>query len=500
MHSSRRKSHSPRWRPRRKCRPEPINIEIDLDRKLIRFNHQGDGVSWRDALGGGILVLADSGSGKSSAPLRTILASALVSRASVVIPTVKPQDAKRYAKIAKSFGYAPHVFRIGSDHFNPIGFAQRSGTAANLAENLTAAIMLPVHRLRREGGSGDAFWLADGARYVRHLVTIFNFAGVTISFRLINDALLNLPRSVEETRDPEWRKSSAVFEAIVEAKKRVFEQTDREDLEQSARFYLETIPTTPEKTRASTVATVCAALDPLVHGEVGATLNGDRSSLNPTALLDAPAILILDAPLQEWGRVGAIVQRLIISAIQQEILRRDVAASSHPVMLLIDEYQEFLEPEDDAKFMRTARDRRAFMTIASQCVGAIRDSCSAARDPKAAADMLLGLCGVKFFGATTDPETMRFASEVFSSTLQPRVSFGDNESSNDKAKGKGGRGRSTNISRDYQPDVPPIEFQKCRRGGPENGFIVEMFCSVSGRTWRSTRRPSIKVAFRQITD
>lgn len=483
-------------RPRRSQAPPDF-----LDRSLVTFNRLNDRLSWRDVMGGGVSIIADSGSGKSSGVIFPLVRSIHAKRASVVHITVKPDDTDKYRRLAEESGRSDvHVFSIDG-RFNPLAYEQSTSTRGHgLIENLTQLALLPLRRQQRHGGSGDAFWKSDAERYVRHLVTIFTLAGTPLSFRLLNECLLNLPEEPEDINSQSWRDSCPAFAALSAAERMPLTAAQRGDLENAAEFLLRTAPSMPSRTRASTVATITSALDPFVRGEVGQIINAGTSTWTPDEILTRPGVVILDLPIQTWGEVGATVQRLLLSSIQRAILRRDMSTARHPVALVLDEYQEFLDPKDDPAFMRTARDRRAFCIVATQCVGNIRDACGEARDPQAAAEAILGLPSVKFFGATTDPATLKYASEVFTHTLQPRISFGNSQSTGGaKQPGAGnGSGRNTNISRDLQPDVPHHEFVRLRRGGPGNAWQVEVFCSVSGRIWRATRRPSLKVTFGQV--
>lgn len=474
-----------------RLRPFPI------DKTLIRFNRQGDGLSTRD-LAASVLVIGDSGSGKTSGLLSSLAGSALSANASLVITCVKPEDAARGLALATRFGRRARIISLVDDRFNPLAHEQSIFTndPTGLVERLTDQLLLPLRRQRREGSGGDPFWAADGARFVRHLVTIFVAAGIPLTYKLIYDTLLNLPTCEEDLGDEGWQRSCAAYDALVKAARRTdllsWQQTD---LDAAAGFLFRTAPNMPDRTRQSTVSTLAAALDPFVRGAIGQAINSDASTWDPAEVVDSPGVVIFDMPVQTAGSAAMTVQRMLLSAVQKAVLRR--SNPTHPVMLLCDEYQEIMDQDDDPAFMRTARDRLGMMVIATQCVGNIRSARASSSDPRSAAEAILGLPAVKFFGATTDPETMRYASEVFTQTPQARVSLGSNQQQQSK-DGDNRDGRSSTISRELQPDLPPHELLRLRRGGPENRFIVEAYCSVSGRIWRGTNRPSIKVAFPQI--
>lgn len=471
-----------------------------LDGMLIPFNDQFDGLSFNDMLGGGVLVTGDAGVGKTTGILAPVALALLRTGASIVFTTVKPADGRYWTALAGLAGRPVRLVRVGEDRFNPIAHEQRrSDDGGGQVENIVSLLTLPMKRQRRDGSGGDPFWAGDAARAVRHLTTIYVLAGKPISYRLICDSLLNLPRSVREIRDPAWRARCPAYAALLAAEPLAVSVVDRADLDAAAEFLLRTAPTMPSRTRASTVATYCSATDPYIHGLIGQTINSDTDTWSPREVVDKPGqVVVFDAPMQRWGEIGSTVQRMFLTSLQREILRRSVTASTHAIVIFADEFQEFLDPEDDPAFMRTARDRRSCMVIATQCVSNIRAACGGAQDSRSAAEAILGLPSVKIFCATADPETLDYIGRVFTHTLQTRVSISTGEGGGSReGRRKRGDDGNTTISRDLMPDVPAHEIAGLARA-PANGPYVEAFVSVSGRRWKSTGRPSIKVAFPQV--
>lgn len=524
-----------------------------LDAALLRFNRR-DSISWRDILGGGALALGDAGSGKTSGPLTGITRAAHRAGATVVHTCVKPGDAAYWSALALEEGREPVVFRFGEHLFNPLAWEQARRAGGNttggedsgrLVETLTQMAILPLRRMKTagagggggSGGGGDAFWEADAMRFLRHLITLFVLSGIPVSFELLAESLLNLPECAEDIHDPEWQARCPAYAVLLAAAEAVDGGGDPDasrDLDRAAAFLLRTVATIPDKTRASTVATVVSAISPYLGGVVGSTINprsddSSRALFQPSIVVERPCAVILDLPLQVWGESGAIVQRMLISAIQKEVLRRDLPAGEtwsgpragvagdsgaggtsgagggggggHPVVIVMDECQEFLDAQEDAAFMRTARDRRGCALLATQNTGNLVNACANSRDARAAAETILALPSVKLFGATSDPETLAYMSKVFAETPQPRYSVntgGDSAGSADgKGQGKRGRSPSGTVSTELRADVPAHEFARLKRGGPPSGFRVEMFCAVTGRIWHASRRPSLMVVIPQ---
>lgn len=436
-------------------------------------------------------MLGDSGSGKSSAILYEAGVTSLRAGASVIYTTVKPNDAANAVMDAKSEGRVPRAFTVGADTFNPLGYAQACGADI---ESLVQLATLPMRRASY-GRGADRFWEQNATRYVRSVIGVLSLAQTSISYLRISEALVDLPHTPEAAHDPNWQQNSVLYKAIQTADHLCREPRDRRDLERFARQVLVEAPMEADKTRSSTISTYVASVDPLLTGGIGETLNAETDTWDPRQVVDRPGVLVLDAPVQRDDETGRTVQRIIVSSIQKAVLRS--GASSHPIVFICDEYPSLVDPVDDPAFMRTARDRGGFMVTAAQTVSAMVTACGATTEPRAAAHELLGLPALKIFACQTDPETLRFISDVFSETYQNRVSLGESKSDQ---PGRPRANRSVNISSERAPEVMPADIASLRRGGPENKYAVDAFVSLSGRVWSSSGRRSLKARFTQRPD
>ena len=484
-------------RPRCQSAARPASSGINLYCEILRFNKR-DGVRLEDLLSGGMLCVGASGSGKSTGIINPLGRSLIEIGCSVVFTTVKPDDTACYAALAGRAGCAePKVFTIGRDTFNPCAYLQhRIGDPLRSIEPVTQLVLLALRRQSRESGTKDSHFSADAERFVRFVVTIFALARWRVSIRLVYDTLINLPQSREDVGDPGWQQRCPAFAALRDADEHTASQHEIDELQRAAEFLLVTVPGMPHRTRESTVATFCAPTDAQVHGEIGRALSAEHDTWTPDELLDAPGVLIIDAPIQVHGETGAVLQRFILSAIQHAVLSREITEDSPVVVLMCDEYPSFADVRDDVAFARVARSQRGCMVMGTQSIGALVAACGGAMTQRAA-DALLGMCAVKVFAASTDVETLQFIERTFTQTLQAKVSM---------TAGSGGGGQkglfndgsqSSSVQMDLVPDVPAYQIAQLRRGGPEHGWVVEAFVSMAGRTWWASGRPSLKVAFPQ---
>ncbi len=466
---------------------------------LLRFNAK-DALTWTDLLSGGLLVLAQPGAGKTTALLAHPLAAWLHGGGSVVFTTFKPADAEMWERFARSRSVGA-VHRVSlSDAFNPFEWELTHNTnVPGQPQRLLSIAMTPLRRRQQQSTSSDGgFFEAESERYAAQILTILRLAGVPITFRTLFQALQSLPRSPAELRSAVWRSRSPTFAALMAAGQRTdLLAADRSDLEAAAHFYLEEAPNTSSRTRGSVVATICSSLFPYIHGAVGAFLNAERSTVDLGTVIDAPGVMILDLSVQHFGAAAATVQRLLITAVEQAVLTRRMEGLVPPVCICMDEGHNFIDPEADVAYASSARDRLGCLFVCSQTIGQLRTACaSGSRDPHAAVDALLGMFTTKFFGSTTDVQSLEYIQRTFADTSRARVSI---TSGADRSGGRdGGRKAEDNstISRDESPDVRARDVIALRRGGPAHGYQVEAFVSA-GRLWNS-RRPSLLVIFPQF--
>ncbi|MCB9838995.1 MAG: TraM recognition domain-containing protein [Phycisphaeraceae bacterium] len=425
--------------------------------------------------------------------------------ASVVLTSFKPDDSERFLRQAASAGRQDdvRVLRVGGFAFNPLAFEQeRCQTAGGRLESLVSLITLPLERQRRFGAGGDPHWKVAAADLVRSLCVIYAAAGVKLSFRLIHETITSLPMCEDDVHDPFWQSRCPAYAAIQQANRSELPDTEAQQLDMAARHILQTVPATPQKTMMSIVQTLSSSLSPLLYGELGEIINADQDTWSPLSVVESSEVTVIDIPVQGWGPSGAVLQRMILTATQREIIRRRPDQITPPMIVLsCDEFPGICDPEDDLKFLVTCRDRAACMILGIQSLSSLRLALHDATGARAA-EAVMGAPGIKLFGASSDPDTLDAASRVFSVVPTPRISFGSN--SQDGPVGDGHRprkpGHSFNYSSSMDPDITGRDLLCLKTGGEHNHFICEFYCSVTGRTWKSSGKSSLKVGIRQRFD
>lgn len=466
-----------------------------LDAPLLQISCESDTIRVADALGS-VLVVADSGAGKSSAFLPAIEAGALACGFATVHTAIKPDDADRIRRFAARCNAPLREIDFTRERFNPLAWEAQRAPAEARTEQTLARAMEPLRQQRRQSRGGDPHWEGDATRYLRHILTIVLCAGWRPSWPILAEALLTLPQSIEETQESEWRERCPAFRALVEAAERSLPPTERNDLDAAARFLLHTAPTTPARTLASTVATYLAAVDGLCHGIIGEVLSAEADTWTPLEAISSPGVTVFTGATMTMGAAATLLQRLFLSSLQDEILRRPVDRSTTPVMLVCDEYAALADLDQDGRLIATGRSQLGCMVIAVQSVHSLASASATSSHGSAAAELLMGLPVVKILGSSTDPATCKWMSSVFARTWRARVSFGTQESAGGPAERKG-PGRSTNVARELAEETPPFEFTRLARGSAAHGHCAEAFVACAGRVWSATGRSSIKARFPQ---
>ncbi len=446
------------------------------------------------------VLLGSSGSGKSSV-LSILIVAMLRAGFSLVLTTAKPGDAPRYERLAHYAGCGDRLttFRIGVDRFNPLLYTQRAYAGdPGLVERLLELVVTPMRRAQGQGG--ERFWISYATTALRAIVEVAVITGAPLSFDWVLRSLTNLPANPSEAREPASLDRSPALRALRDASAGGMSPRDARTLRDAADTLLHRIPGTPARTRAGIDVTATTGLDGLVHGVIADTIEVTEHTWSPDDCIARPRCVVLDAAPQEYGPAALTLQRLLITMMQQAIYRRDLATASHPIGLVMDEAQLLIDPEvdTDAEFMQTARDRNSFLCLASQGLGNIRHAARDARDPAAAAEIILNLPAIKIFTNTTDEATASWMCKTFAEIVQPRISFGTSDREDPK-HGKGHRpGRSMTVAFEHMPDSRCSDVASLKRGGPANDFVVEALVSIAGRRFGPRKRASLKVAFNQM--
>ena len=101
------------------------------------------------------------------------------------------------------------------------------------------------------------------------------------------------------------------------------------------------------------------------------------------------------------------------------------------------------------------------------------------------------MLSTKIFHASNDPITNEWASDLIGKKWIIKKSMGANIDPN------GLRTGSMSANEHFEYELPPREFQFMKMGSELNDLIVEGVIAQTGRLWKSSGAPHLKVSFKQ---
>lgn len=518
-----------RWRqsPPSDAASRALSSELppfDLDQPLLSLSPQ-DVFTIRDACEG-VHIFGSIGSGKTSGSGAVLARAYLASGFGGLVLCSKPEERRLWEGYAHETGRSASLVivepgkngQIPPWRFNFLDYEIRRGDGGGQTENLITLLTRVVELVegKRSQAGGEPFWMRAAQEMMRNAVDLLSVAQGTVTlldiFRLITDApktapAFMLPPSLQMPADDpllEDQRQAAIqtFYAqreqnfcwqllnLAEAREKNPQQTH--DFNMATRYWLHHFPEMDSRTRSGVIATFTSAADLLSHGLLHQLLGTD-TNLVPEAAYKDGAVIILDISIQQYQEVGRILQGIWKLMFQRAVLRRDAVQHPRPVFLWADEAQNFVSSYD-FEYQAVARSARACTVYLSQNISNYYSVLGAqGRDETHA---LLGNFQTKIFHANADHATNQFAADSIAQAWTVAYNF---NSSMQSGQAQGGQPSQTGGggSQVMQYKVLPAAFTTLRKGGPQNGLIVEGIVFQGGRIWRATGDTYLKAMFKQ---
>lgn len=497
-------------------RKKPTVI-TDLDHGILDLG-DGDIFTLRNACEG-IQIFGAIGSGKTSGSGKTIALSYLRAGFGGIVLTGKIGERKRWKDYMKHAQRDNDIVVFGEDEehkFNPLLYEMsRPGKGAKRTENLTTLFTSLVRLGNRiDGGSGgggnDPFWdLAlkrctkaslDLLVLSREELSITNMVklitetpikdaqGYKAAFRSYIKRMLDelkrkkiseekgkeykpKPMSDEVKERAEKLEKNFMFYCLIKAKLNLQHRAESSSKEAKnnrrtyavvEQYFLNDLPSMPEKTRMSVTEMLLAFAGPFRSGLLAEYFSeGLSEEIKPEKTFTEGKVIIIDFPVKDYLQVGLFAQMIYKRLFQQAVERRDTEIHPRPVFLWIDEAQYFLS-EEDMMFQTTARSARACTVMITQNISNYYSTIGG-NNARARVDSLLGNLVTKIFHANNDHVTNEYASKTIAQTEQKEESS--------TAGGDGGA--SVQIKKVLKYQINPVEFTKLKRGTKESKYVVD---------------------------
>lgn len=480
-HPSRLRTEEPEW--------------FGMSRPLVRLSEH-DALTLQDAFEG-VHIFGGLGSGKTSGSGQTLAHAFLRAGFGGIVLTAKPDEVARWLGYCDATGRRSSLIAFGPGHpwrFDFIDYEMRRpgrgrGIAANLV-SLFEEVLETSHPGKVLGG--DPYWREARGQLLRNAIDLVRLSMDRVDFDAVAAVIRTAPRHPSEITDPAWKANSVCARLMLEAFERIQasgDRSDRRDFESIGRYFFEEFAPLDPEPRSSVVSMVGALTDTLLRGEVRELLMSGTNIVPELTM--SGSIILLDMPVQEFRDAGRFVQVLFKTMFQRMIERQHRAGDSRPVFLWADEAQFFTTSHDTA-FQTTARSSRTATVYLSQNLPNYYDSFGADSGGRDRAKKLLGAFGLKIFHANGDPETNKYAEELFGQDLVWRESYSQS-TTNAGAHQSNTQGTTRSVAVDHV--LRARELTELRRGGPHGWTDAILF--RSGNTWTQSGRNLLRVRFPQ---
>lgn len=462
--------------------PQPDAIEpYDPRTPILQF---GEGQVWmlKDAYEG-TQIFGGTGSGKTSGSGAALALSFLQQGFGGLVLTAKPDERALWEEYCAVTGRELTVFGPDSGYyFNFLEYEfSRGGLGAGLTSNV-AELFASIAEINqgKAGGGMEMYWMNALKQLLRRAIDLVTLATGTLSLPMLLDVIMSAPQSMEEADSEAWNSGSFCAECLHEAEEKRTE-ANAPDLDHTKRYWLREFPALGDRTRSSILSMFTVIADGFMTGPIRKLFCTHLNIVPEETHLGK--IILIDLPVEVYNEVGVFAQLLWKLSWQRATARREPGKDGGiPAFLWADEAQ-FFASSNDLKFQATARSKRACTVYLTQNLPTYFDRIGQDR-----CNALLGNLQTKIFHSNGDHVTNTYAADTVARGVTSR-------SSTNVSAGNGGMSIGTSEAVDYV--VPPVEFQRLRKGGPENRNLVDAFIFQAGRIWRSTGESFLKASFKQ---
>ena len=484
-----------------------------LSTPLLRFGRR-DRMTIGD-LCEGTIVLGGSGSGKTSGTGQALGLSMLEAGFGGLVLCAKVDEADRWREYAYRTGREHSLITVDASaaaRFNFLDYTQATEARGGFDHNLVdvmARVTEATAVADAGGGDGDnRFFRAAAMEMLSHAFPILRATYGRLRLKDVLALIKSAPVSLAQPNDKTWQTESFCSQTLIRAAHMSDHDPAIEQvLEDHSDYWMLQFPQMGDRTRSSIVTTLTSTIHPFLTGKLAELFCTDTTVV--PELTHEGAIILLDLPVKDFGRMGAVAQQIFKYLWQRSVERRKPGRRTRPVFLFADECQFFLNSYD-AEFLSTARQSRACTVYMTQDRSTFYAQLGG-RGGHDTADALIEKFQTRIFHANTATDTNRYAADTIGKTTQYRsietIARGWNAGASgtqSERDGSYGGGSGVNVSRQmgetaYQDYVlSPEEFGRLlRTGGPENRGRVDAVLIRNGRRWKATGRNYLKVEFRQ---
>ncbi len=236
--------------------------------------------------------------------------------------------------------------------------AARAGDPANVAHVVTDFLMTlreVILRQPSDSGGNTQIWKQQDERVIRSAVTILAFAGEELNARNISRLIVSAPQTLEAVRS-EWFRNGYCNKCLQRAFAAIAQSPlGRNDLENAGNYFIDEWPALAKETRGSILLGTMSSLDVLNSGLAG-RLFGSHSTFSISEAMDSRRIVLVNMPPDIYGTLGLVASAGLKTLWQEEVLRREVTAST-PISVIVGDEASLFFTKPDAPIYRGAAHR-----------------------------------------------------------------------------------------------------------------------------------------------
>jgi hypothetical protein len=409
-----------------------------------RFNAAGIGWNW-DELRRSVLVLGETGSGKTWCVLNTLL-DGLISSASppwfsepcgALILDPKGDFRDKVKNLCTRLGRSNDYVEIDPSQsesvcWNPL---DSSDDEFEVAERFAAV----MSGRDAEASKGDAFWGDSAKKFLTNAITLLRLTGSSAQPPNFED-LYNLAVS---------------YESIVQRCQQLDLNSKDELIDNCLAFFSNEWFQYASETRTGITGHISNMLFPFLHPTFKRAFGG-KSGVHLSQILDEGKIVYFHIPIATRHSMSKIICTLAKLEFYNEVKKPNRLGKSRPSIFFCDEFHNFFsttEGRGDADMFSLSRQSNHVNVVACQS----RSSMEKAAPRKEVVNNLLGNVGIKIFLRNSEEETNEWASKLFGERIAGSTSISSSQGAG-KFRPPGAGGVSSGEQRVRR--IPPEKFTK----------------------------------------
>jgi hypothetical protein len=330
-----------------------------------------------------------------------------------------------------------------------------------------------------DGGGDSAFFRSALHLHLTALVALAVASEEPVTIPRLRALAAGAARSQAELRSEEWQQNSPTAQLLTRLAEEDATETDpekRATLAEIFAYWTGEFVSLSERARSIIEIMVSMTVQPFLYPPLRQLFTSGQSTITPESCFDGKLVLI-DITAQEFG-LGARVAGLVWKhAFQTAVVKRNGARGTlRPVALFADEFQYWVT-EKDAEYQAVCRSAAGCTVYLTQQ----RESISRILGETATENLLSNL-NTKIFCQNTGATNL-YASQLIDGRYVQVTGTSWGGNMNQSEHGIPGTGTTAGISRNEERRayLEPSFFQRLRRGGAQNGGLVDAVIFVGGK-------------------